>query len=196
MHASIADAGPMVEKSMPENFTISKPATEMPVPFDDVSVPYEILMYAQVAYQGYAVTDAIKISWAGQEAYQLRIDNDSDPNDSNGMYLIYGMEWKLITERALYQAPAARPTIEPEQVNKPQPQEQVEDENETVESASDKPQVTAADADENSQPTEEKPERPSTTETSGGDTTAEETQTNTDSAPESNTQTNVKPTTN
>src|SRR5690606_28469497 len=100
---AVAQNSLMPENTLPDNYKIQPPATDMPpVTIDNINVPHEILVYAQIAYQGYAVTQAKETTWNGEKAYQLRIDNDSNPHDNNGMYLLYNADWKLIDEKPYY----------------------------------------------------------------------------------------------
>jgi len=91
-----------IKNRLPIDYEVKAPASNMePTTIDGVPVPYEVLVYAQVVYQGYAVTQARETTWNGSKAYQLRIDNDSNPHDANGMYLLYDVEWKLIDNKPL-----------------------------------------------------------------------------------------------
>lgn len=74
-------------------------ASDMPTTLiGNIEVPYEILMYAQMKYQGYAVTQASKGFHGGIEVYRLRVDRDSDPSDYDSFYLLYDMQWQLVGE--------------------------------------------------------------------------------------------------
>jgi hypothetical protein len=93
------NADPTLESQISTDY---KPATEMgPTFIDDVPVPYNVLVYAQVVYQGFAVTQAEEITIYGKKAYRLRVDNDSNPNYSKGFYLIYDENWKIIEKKPL-----------------------------------------------------------------------------------------------
>lgn len=79
---------------------------------DDIEIPYEVLEYVQLTYDGHAVTKAEKVIRNGQDVYKLRVDRDDQINDNESIALLYSMTWKLIgNERA--EAPPA-PRIDPE----------------------------------------------------------------------------------
>lgn len=65
---------------------------------DGIEVPYEVLEYAQMKNQGYAVTKVVRSSRDGEPAYQLRVDNDDQLYDDSCIFLWYGMDWKLLGE--------------------------------------------------------------------------------------------------
>lgn len=73
----------------------SKPPSSV---IDGIEVPYEVLEYAQMQNQGYAVTKVVRSSRDGKPAYQLRVDNDDQLYDDNCIFLWYGMDWKLLGE--------------------------------------------------------------------------------------------------
>lgn len=78
---------------------------------DDVNVPWEILEYVQMKYEGHAVTKAEKINRFGKELYRLRVDRDSEMTDYDSMALLFDMQWKLIGEEK-YATPPPAPKIE------------------------------------------------------------------------------------
>lgn len=65
---------------------------------DGIEVPYEVLEYAQMQNQGYAITKVVRASRYGRPAYRLRVDNDDQLYDDNCIFLWYGMDWKLFGE--------------------------------------------------------------------------------------------------
>jgi hypothetical protein len=62
---------------------------------DGIEVPFEVLDYAQMKYQGHAVTRAEKIFWNGRQVYRLWVDN-SDVADGDSRMLLYDMNWRLL----------------------------------------------------------------------------------------------------
>jgi hypothetical protein len=85
--------------------------TEMPPTIiDDVAIPYDVLMYAQMKYQGYAVTQAGIVIINGTQTYRLRVDRDSNPSDFDSIYLLYDMKWQLLGD----QKTIAPPVVENE----------------------------------------------------------------------------------
>lgn len=84
---------------------------EMPVSFiDDIAIPYDVLDYVHMTYQGHAVIHAHKMRRGGQEVYRLQIA--SDEKSSQSIYLFYDMNWQLLGDEPV----AAPPTrhAEPE----------------------------------------------------------------------------------
>lgn len=114
---------------------VSIDPTMPPSMIDDVQVPYEIVNYAQLKYQGSAITQASKVWSGGKEVYRLRVAHDALVTDPNDMYLTYDMKWKLITEDKV---PVVRPVKveikdpEPEE-KKPEPVVQLVQPTQTVE---------------------------------------------------------------
>lgn len=100
------------------SITGSSAATMPASIINDISVPYEVLMYAQLQYEGSAVTKADKINRDGKELYRLRVDKDDVADDYNSIYLIYDMKWLLVGEekgkappvKKIELAPAPKPT--------------------------------------------------------------------------------------
>jgi hypothetical protein len=87
-------------------------ATEMPPTIiDDVAIPYDVLMYAQMKYQGYAVTQAGIVTINGTQTYRLRVDRDSNPSDFDSIYLLYDMNWQLLGDQKTVAPP---PVVENE----------------------------------------------------------------------------------
>lgn len=66
-------------------------------------------MYAQLQYEGSAVTKVEKINRDGKELYRLRVDKDDVADDYNSIYLIYDMKWLLVGEEK-GKAPTVRKT--------------------------------------------------------------------------------------
>jgi hypothetical protein len=153
INLGVADADRTVENRVSTDYRPQKPATEMPPTYiDGVPVPYEILVYAQVVYQGYAVTQAEETTFSGKKAYQLRIDNDSNPHDSNGMYLLYDSSWELIDKKPLYAPlPKERKTGAEDNSQEPEPPQTTEQTtDETSENENTEP--TAEENNENQEP--------------------------------------------
>ena len=85
----------------PEVPTPTAPASQSVMPpaiIDEVEVPYEVLIYAQTEYQGYAVTHALKIQRMGREYFVLQVSRDDHPSYSDSIYLLYDSNWNLIGE--------------------------------------------------------------------------------------------------
>ncbi|MBW3568890.1 hypothetical protein KY385_02050 [Candidatus Parcubacteria bacterium] len=89
---------------------------------DNVPVPYDVLIYAQMKYQGHAVTEVKQISLSDRQVYQLRVDDDDVLNDYTGIHLIYDTGWNLLDQKKLTPPP---PVVVPEQEDEedePKPQ--------------------------------------------------------------------------
>lgn len=80
---------------------------------DDVNVPWEILEYVQMKYEGHAVTKAEKINHFGKEVYKLRVDRDSEATDFVSIALLFDMQWKLVgEEKYVAPPPKLQPKVE------------------------------------------------------------------------------------
>lgn len=79
-----------------------------------IDVPFEVLMYAQLEYQGHAVTYAEKVTWNGQAAYRLRVDRDIYRDDYDSFYLYFDMGWNLLRDEKLQALPTPPPAPEPQ----------------------------------------------------------------------------------
>jgi hypothetical protein len=88
---------------------------------DGIEVPFEVVEYAQVEYQGHAIIKAEKTRRGGQEVYQLTVSRDTAVNPGD-IYLIYDMNWELIDDAKVPEPPKPEPKPEPE------PEENDEDE--------------------------------------------------------------------
>lgn len=88
-HASAPEVSESVKHSMPASL------------IDNVEVPYEVLEYAQMKYQGFAVTQVVKNYRNNESVYVLRVDNDDIPNDFHSINLIYSANWKLLGEEKM-----------------------------------------------------------------------------------------------
>lgn len=88
----------------------------MPSSFvDNIEIPYDVWIYAQTQYQGLAITHANKVNGGGKQAYRVRLDHDSNSEDSKtSMYLFYDVKWQLTTEEKTFTPP-------PSQLETPQP---------------------------------------------------------------------------
>ncbi len=75
---------------------------------DDIEVPYEVLDYVHMTYQGHAVINAHKLRRGGQEVYRLQIAADEKSIDS--IYLFYDMNWQLLGDEKF--APPPRQHVE------------------------------------------------------------------------------------
>jgi hypothetical protein len=81
---------------------------------DNVPVPYDVLVDAQMKYQGHAVTKVRQITSAdGKQLYQLRVDNDDKLDDYKSSFLIYDMGWNLVDKKKMTPPPAPV-EVEPE----------------------------------------------------------------------------------
>jgi hypothetical protein len=114
---------------------------------DDINVPWEILEYVQMKYEGHAVTKAEKINRFGKELYKLRVDRDSEATDYDSIALLFDMQWKLVGEEKYAMPPPPPPKPAPAPVQ-PQQQEPEKPEGGQGGAESDKPQ----------EPTEVKPD--------------------------------------
>lgn len=156
MNLDVAKASTTVENRISTDYIPKEPATEMELTYiDDVAVPYSVLVYAQVVYQGYAITQAEEIIINGEKVYKLRIDNDSNPNDNDGLYLIYNMEWKLIDKHSLYSPAPSPPKPEVKEEADEAPTPELEPDTTTEEESTEDTNTTIEDTDESIQETEE-----------------------------------------
>jgi hypothetical protein len=92
---------------------------------DGVDVPYEVLEYAQLEYQGHAIDKVTKINRGGQEMYRLRVAPSSAAQDYECIFLLYGIDWKLIADEKVAPPVIPRPVQripKPEPTNLPNPQ--------------------------------------------------------------------------
>lgn len=80
-------------ESQPDNFM----ATDM----DGILVPYEVITYAQMEYQGRAITRVSQVTSHGIQLYKLRVDHDDKLNDYDSIFLLYDKDWKLIEEEKM-----------------------------------------------------------------------------------------------
>jgi hypothetical protein len=81
---------------------------------NDIKVPFEVLMYVQTEYQGFAVTEAAQITRDGKQVYRLRVDRDDDSHDYESFYLLYDSNWKLIGKDTIQ--PPPKPQAPPQEV--------------------------------------------------------------------------------
>ena len=125
---------------------------------DGIDVPWEILEYIQMKYEGYAVTKADKIKRGNSELYRLRVDRDDQPGDYDSLAVLFDMQWKLVGEEK-YASPPPKPAAAPA----PKPQDKQEE----------KPQSNDKPAEEKPQQTKP-PEDNSGTGGSGGGTPTEQ----------------------
>ena len=95
---------------------------------DDIEVPYDVLEYVQLTYDGHAVTKAERVVRNGEQLYKLRVDRDDQLTDYNSIALLFTMDWKLIgTERAATPPPPpiAKPEVpKPENENPERPRDE------------------------------------------------------------------------
>lgn len=103
---------------------------------DGIKVPLDIIMYAQLKYQGWAITKASRTMHDGKKAYSLRVDRDSDSTDYKSLYLIYSTKWKLLKVQKM-EPPVVAPTPEHEEEEVSAP-----DNRSTVENPAPKPRST------------------------------------------------------
>ena len=135
---------------------------------DNIDVPWEILEYIQMKYEGHAVTKADKIRRGNSELYRLRVDRDDQINDYDSIAVLFDMKWRLVGEEK-YASPPPKPK---EETPKPEEQKPVE-ETEKPKKPDTKPanNVDAQDEDEGGM--------------GGGEETTEDTETNTEPTSES-----------
>lgn len=80
---------------------------------DGIEVPFEVLDYAQMKYQGYAVTQVRKVYRGNEQVYRLRVDRDDIPDDYDSIILLYSLKWKLIGDEKMVAPAATRPVAQP-----------------------------------------------------------------------------------
>ncbi len=108
------------------------------VPINGIDVPLSVLMYAQMEYQGYAVTKAQKTTLNNAEVIRLLADRDDVSSGYDGKYLFFDRTWKLLEYKEIVppgpvqkqdkkQEDANPEKKEPEKVDKPKPVEEKED---------------------------------------------------------------------
>lgn len=133
----------------------SHPPSEL---IDGIKVPYGVLAYVQIKYQGHAVTQARKAMKDGKQIYSLRVDRDTASNDYKSFYLLFDLKWSLIGKQKMSPPPAA-----PAKDNKEE--SKTEDDNKQKDkkpSSSQQPRQETTDSDE------EQPAPPSSEENQGG----------------------------
>jgi hypothetical protein len=79
---------------------------------DDIDVPWEILEFVQMKYEGMAVTKAEKIKRNGTEIYRLRVDRDDIPTDYESLAVLFDMQWKFLGDEK-YASPPPKPAPKP-----------------------------------------------------------------------------------
>lgn len=94
------DTSQLKEKPRPNTTSNTIPGSVI----DDILVPYDVLEYAQLQYQGYAITYVKKIIKDGKEVYSAQVNRDDSNLTHDGYILYYDMHWKLI-EEGKYEAP-------------------------------------------------------------------------------------------
>ena len=109
---------------------VQAPVRELPSSvINNIKVPYEVLMNAQLEYQGYAVTKAAKVTHKGRSAYRLTVDRDDQPYNNQVIYLLYDMNWQLLgEEKGLPRQQETKPPEAPPQPPAETPQEDNEQE--------------------------------------------------------------------
>lgn len=123
--------------------------------FNDISVPGEVIMYAQLKYQGHAVTKVEKIKKNNADAFRLRVDRDDQGTE--GFYLIFDNAWKLMGEEKI-SAPAA-PAVKPEK------KEQKQEPETAATPVPEKPRETPKPEEKPTPPAETAPAEPTTPDT-------------------------------
>lgn len=90
---------------------------------DNISIPMDVTIGVQLDYQGMAINQAHKEG----SNYVLRVDHDSNTNDSNAFYLVYSSNWTLLGQKrvVLQEPPKAQPE-KPSVAPTPPPQPQQE----------------------------------------------------------------------
>lgn len=98
----------------PEN---PETSTQKPPPsmIDGIEVPFDVINYAQMKYQGHAITEVSKIKRGGKDVYKVRVDNDDIPDDYDSIILFYSMKWKLLDKDKL--TPTPKPAYTPQRSN-------------------------------------------------------------------------------
>jgi hypothetical protein len=77
------------------------PTRQTPIPtstIDSIDVPYTVLEYAQITYQGRAIDRVKKSIRNNQEIYIVRVSPDTSAEDTDCIFLAYDMQWKLLGE--------------------------------------------------------------------------------------------------
>lgn len=77
----------------------------------EVDVPWEILEYIQMKYEGHAVTKADKITRGTSELYRLRVDRDDVATDYESIAVLFDMKWRLIGEEKYATPPPPPPVV-------------------------------------------------------------------------------------
>jgi hypothetical protein len=83
---------------------------------DGVDVPFEVLDYVQMKYQGYAVTGASRTG----SGYQLRANNSDVPSGGKTIYLSYDSKWHLLNDRQVNAPVYQQPQSNYQQYQQPQ----------------------------------------------------------------------------
>lgn len=126
---------------------------------DNIVVPYEVLIYAQLEYQGHAVTKATKVVENGQELYRLKVDRDDDEfSDTELIHLLYDKKWELVDQKKMK---LPEPVLVREIPNPPPEPEEPDDDNKPAENdrvATPKPDPDAVKPEEPEQPEPEEPD--------------------------------------
>ncbi len=76
---------------------------------DEVDVPWEILEYIQMKYEGHAVTKADRVTRGTSELYRLRVDRDDIATDYESIAVLFDMKWRLIGEEKYATPPPPPP---------------------------------------------------------------------------------------
>lgn len=106
----------------PTNVDTATPVKPPASMIDNTEVPYDVLEYAQMKYQGHAVTQVRKVYRGNEQVYRLRVDRDDIPDDYDSIILLYTLKWKLIGDEKLVAPPKPRfiPPVQPD----PQPRDE------------------------------------------------------------------------
>jgi hypothetical protein len=106
----------------------------------DIAVPFDIETDIQLQYQGYAVTQAAKVTRNHEQLYRLRVAPNDMPNNYDGFYLFYTMDWKPAGEEKLTPPPAPKAKPAAPEPRSPEPEQPPRhDENKPPENQDDKP---------------------------------------------------------
>lgn len=122
---------------------------------NSIEVPYNVLDYAQMKHQGYAVTHATRSTYRGEQVYRLHVDNDDILYDDDYILLIFDLNWKLMNE----QKTRVQVRQKPNQSSQPKPEQGHQSDIVTPE----EPRQESADEDEPAEqedPEEQVPDTP------------------------------------
>lgn len=97
-------------------------STDLTELINNIPVPYQVLLDAQMEHPGFAVMNAEKISRNGSERYRLHIQGSDQSISRTNLYLMYDMEWRLTGEETFVASPPVFHEPEPTEPQPEQPQ--------------------------------------------------------------------------